>query len=68
MAHSPADWIGAGCLGVSAVGVIGFGMAFVDADWADLDPRPVVSRAYRAAAFALLVLLLRFSALEGDNR
>ena len=39
--HSPAEWAAAGSLGLSAVGLIAFALAFADADF---DPRPAVSR------------------------
>ena len=42
--HSPADWAAAGCLGLSAIGLIALAVAFADADLADFDPRPALSR------------------------
>jgi hypothetical protein len=48
-AASPADWAAAGSAGVGALGLICLAMAFVDADPADLDPRPAVRRAAVAA-------------------
>ncbi|WP_435279105.1 hypothetical protein [Streptomyces sp. 1222.5] len=36
---SPADWAAAGSLGLSAIGLIAFALAFADADLAYFDPR-----------------------------
>jgi hypothetical protein len=48
-AASPAEWASAGCAGVGALGLICLVMAFVDADPADLDPRPVCRRVVTGA-------------------
>lgn len=42
--HTPAEWAAAGFLGVDAIGVIAFALAFADADLAYFDPRPAWSR------------------------
>ncbi|HZX37835.1 MAG TPA: hypothetical protein VFF37_05785 [Streptomyces sp.] len=42
--HTPTEWAAYGWLGVGAVGVIKFGLAFADADAAYFDPRPAVRR------------------------
>lgn len=82
-AASPAEWLAAGSLGVTAIALVGLGVAFVDADLAYFDPRPLLGRArdrflievvnarrtVRDAALSLaaLLMLLNPAALEGDR-
>lgn len=44
-AASSADWLSAGSLGVTAIALIALELAFVDADLAYFDPRPLLGRA-----------------------
>lgn len=82
-AVSSADWLSAGSLGVTAIALVGLGVAFVDADLAYFDPRPLLARArdrvlvgavnarhtVRDAALSLaaLLMLLNPAPLEGDR-
>ncbi|WP_460071137.1 hypothetical protein [Streptomyces sp. YKOK-I1] len=42
---SPSDWAAAGSLGLTAIALVKFGLAFADADLAYFDPRPALGRA-----------------------
>jgi hypothetical protein len=57
-AASPADWAAAGSAGLGALGLICLALAFVDADPADLDPRPAVRRALDTGTGARLLVEL----------
>lgn len=46
--HTPAEWLDTGCLGLTAIALIGLALAFADADAAYFDPRPAVRRAASA--------------------
>lgn len=42
--HTPAEWVEAGCLGLSAISLIALALAFADADYVVSDPRPAARR------------------------
>lgn len=81
-AASPAEWASAGCAGLSAISVIGLALAFVDADLAYFDPRPLLARAgdrvlvevvnarllLRDAAISLAALLALLTINPGATR
>jgi hypothetical protein len=61
-ATSPAEWASAASLGLTAIALIGLGLAFADADLAYFDPRPVLGRA--GDRFLVHVANARFDARE----
>lgn len=48
--HDLAEWAAVLSLGVSAISLIGFALAFADMDLAYFDPRPWLARAIRSEA------------------
>jgi len=65
-AASPAEWVQAGCLGVSSISLIALGLAFADADAGYFDPRWQVSRLVESGR--LDALLVALSGVKYDAR
>ena len=65
------DWASAGSLGLSAIALVALAMAFVDADPADFDPRPVLRRAIESGRLdpaLIAVVNARHGALDAADR
>lgn len=82
MTTTPADWASALSLGVSAISLIAFALAFADADASYFDPRPLLLAMWdrllvelvrarhtvRDAALTAAALLLILTASNGATR
>lgn len=64
-AHSPAEWAQSLSAGVSVVGVIGFALAFADADLADFDPRPAIVRVVESGRVDPLLIAVANARFDG---
>ena len=66
--HTPAEWLGYACLGVSAISLIGLALAFADADAAYFDPRPLLGQARDRVLVAAMdrARLLARAAVQSD--